>query len=149
MWSHIRKVHSHSDVARQFDLEYEVSQLGQGDRDICSYYQAAITLWTEQDLLTSSLISSEASEEVLKERARSRLLQFLMRPRTEYEPIREETRLRSLAKLDTLSTASDSAFAVGRGGSNRPQFQRTGTSSLTCHFCHEIGHIQPHCKKKN
>ncbi|CAN0899430.1 hypothetical protein LINGRAHAP2_LOCUS20269 [Linum grandiflorum] len=61
--------------------------------------------------------------------------------------MREETRLKSQAKVDNLPL--DSAFAVGRGASSRPQFQCSNTSSLTCHFCHEIGHIQPHCKKKN
>ncbi|CAN0827060.1 hypothetical protein LINGRAHAP2_LOCUS873 [Linum grandiflorum] len=90
-----------------------------------------------------------------------------MKLRTEFEPIRasllhrnvtkiedvlgelmrEETRLKSQAKVDNLPL--DSAFAVGRGASSRPQFQLSNTSSLTCHFCHEIGHIQPHCKKKN
>ncbi|CAN0886875.1 Retrovirus-related Pol polyprotein from transposon TNT 1-94 [Linum grandiflorum] len=96
-------------------------------------------------------------------------MQFLMKLRAEYEPvrasllrrgvtkldealselIREETRLKSQAQLDRRQTSSESAFAVGRSGHQRPQFQRGSTSHLTCHFFHELGHIQPHCKKKN
>ncbi|CAL1381068.1 unnamed protein product [Linum trigynum] len=64
------------------------------------------------------------------------------------ELTREETRLRSQSLLDN-SAPGDSVFAVGRGGSEKPQFQQGDTSTLTCHFCQEGGHIQPHCKRRN
>ncbi|CAN0874854.1 hypothetical protein LINGRAHAP2_LOCUS10497 [Linum grandiflorum] len=172
MWKHICDTHSQTNSARQFELENEIALFCQGDRDIGSYYQDFLTLWTEYDMLTASLIKEAPSDAVVKERDRSRLMQFLMKLRPEFESIRasllhrnvasldvvlgelirEEIRLRSQARLDgqsLSSIASESAFAVCRPGSNRPQFQRGNTSHLTCHFCHELGHIQPHCKKRN
>ncbi|CAN0925637.1 Transcription termination factor MTERF5, chloroplastic [Linum grandiflorum] len=137
-WKHLTDLYTQTNASRKFDIEFEIASLQQGDRDISSYYQAVVTLWTEHDLLTASLVSSAASSEVLKERASSRLMQFLMCLRPEYEGIRapilhrevttiekvlpellrEETRLRSQNKLDihtTDSAAVGAAFAVQPG----------------------------------
>ncbi|CAN0871895.1 Retrovirus-related Pol polyprotein from transposon TNT 1-94 [Linum grandiflorum] len=165
MWKHICDTHSQNNSARQFELENEIAIFSQGDRDINSYYQAFLTLWTDYDMLTASLVKEVPTAAVLKERDRSRLMQFLMKLQPEFESIRasllhrniasldaaigelvrEEIRLRSQARLDNqqiLSAGSDSAFAVGRASNSRPQFHRG-------HFCNEVGHIQPHCKKRN
>ncbi|CAN0862518.1 Retrovirus-related Pol polyprotein from transposon TNT 1-94 [Linum grandiflorum] len=169
MWKHLTDLYTQTSASRKFNIKFEIVSLQQGDRDISSYYQAVVTLWTEHDLLTASLVSAAASSEVLKERVSSRLMQFLMRLRPEYEGIRasilhrevttiekvlpellrEETRLHSQNKLDihtTDSAAVGAAFAVQP---SRPQFHRTPTGEIICHFCKEPGHIQLHCKKRN
>ncbi|CAN0906247.1 hypothetical protein LINGRAHAP2_LOCUS24142 [Linum grandiflorum] len=171
MWKHINDTYSQNNYARQFELEDEIALFNQGDRDIGTYYQDFLTLWTEYDMLTASLVKETPSDAVVKERDRSRLMQFLMKLRPDFESIRasllhrnvasidttlgelvrEEIRLRSQARIDNphLPSGSASVFAVNKSGGHRPQFQCGNTSHLTCHFCNEVGHIQPHCKKWN
>ncbi|CAN0913224.1 Retrovirus-related Pol polyprotein from transposon RE1 [Linum grandiflorum] len=172
MWKHIRDTYSQTNSARQFELENEIALFNQGDRDIGSYYQEFLTLWTEYDMLTALLVKEAPTDAVMKERDRSRLMQFLMKLRPEFESIRasllhrnvtsldtalgelvrEEMRLQSQARLDTQqlpNAGSASVFAVNKSSGHRPQFQRGNTSHLTCHFCNEVGHIQPHCRKRN
>ncbi|CAN0827104.1 hypothetical protein LINGRAPRIM_LOCUS2473, partial [Linum grandiflorum] len=135
-WKHICNTHSQNNSARQFELENEIAIFSQGDCDINSYYQAFLILWTDYDMLSTSLVKEVPTVVVLKERDRSRLMQFLMKLRPEFEfirssllhrniasldatigeLIREEIQLRSQARLynqQTLSADSDSAFAVG------------------------------------
>ncbi|CAL1381895.1 unnamed protein product [Linum trigynum] len=88
MWSHLTAFHSQSSASRKFDVELDIARLHQGDMDILSYYQEAVTLWTEHDMLTMSLISAAASAEVQQERTSSRLMHFLMKLRPEFESIR-------------------------------------------------------------
>ncbi|CAL1407048.1 unnamed protein product [Linum trigynum] len=166
MWTHICAIHSQNNSSRQFELESEIALFTQGDRDIRTYYQTLVTKWTEQDMLAASVSDTLATAATLHDRDRSCLMQFLMKLRPEFEAIRasirhrnvtsiddalgelfrEETRLRSLSKLDGQS---DSAFAVGSAGGSRPHFQRGNTGHLTCHYFHEVGHIQPYCKQNN
>ncbi|CAN0877143.1 Retrovirus-related Pol polyprotein from transposon TNT 1-94 [Linum grandiflorum] len=166
MWNHLTTLHSQTNASRKFELESEMARLEQGDKDISSYYQAAVHLWTEHDLLLSSSVTATESAAVLQERASSRLMTFLMKLRTEFESIRasllhrnvtkiadvlgellrEETRLRSQAKLEIHSAETGTVFAVQSG---KPQFHRTPSGEIICHFCHEPGHILLHCKKRN
>ncbi|CAN0840535.1 Retrovirus-related Pol polyprotein from transposon RE1 [Linum grandiflorum] len=166
MWKHLTDLYTQTSASRKFDIEYEIAHLHQGDRDVSTYYQAAVTLWTEHDLLTASTNSSKVSAEVVKEQSSTRLMQFLMKLRPDFEGVRAsllhrnvtsmETALAELireetsqSKLDlhsTDSTVVGAAFAVH---SSKPKFHRTSTGEIICHFCHEPGHILPHCKKRN
>ncbi|CAN1245559.1 hypothetical protein LINGRAPRIM_LOCUS2980 [Linum grandiflorum] len=178
-WDHLRKTYSHVNTSRFFYMEYALANLNQGELTITDYYLAATTLWTEIDLISTSLISVEANTEILKERQRSRSLQFLMRLRPEYEQVRSrliaedktnmdnilgelirvETRFQTQAQLDGQShpATSGSVFAAG---DFRPRFQSTPRSStldrsnttsgpVKCHFCQEFGHPQSLCRKRN
>ncbi|CAN0858719.1 hypothetical protein LINGRAHAP2_LOCUS7422 [Linum grandiflorum] len=44
------------------------------------------------------------------------------------------------------NAVAGTAFAVNSG---KPQFHRTPTGEIICHFCKEPGYIQIHCKKRN
>ncbi|CAN1129053.1 hypothetical protein LINPERHAP2_LOCUS5009, partial [Linum perenne] len=130
--------------SRLFEIEFELAKITQGDRDINTFYTAASDLWTEQDLLSMSMLSSAASAEILAERNRTRVLQFLMKLRPEFETVRSqaiannttdiedilgdlvrvETRLNTQAQLDGIGSSangvanSGNVFVTGR----RPQF---------------------------
>ncbi|CAL1396853.1 unnamed protein product [Linum trigynum] len=165
MWQHLLALHSQTDISWKFEIEFDLAALQQGDMDVRSYYQKALDLWTEQDMLTTSLVSAAASEEVLKDRASSRLVTFMMKLHPAFEGvraslqhrnvskiedvvaelIREETRLRSKAKLDGQTSDFGSVFAVQ---SSRPQFGRTPSGEIICYHCKESGHIQIRCPKK-
>ncbi|CAN0847376.1 hypothetical protein LINGRAHAP2_LOCUS4941 [Linum grandiflorum] len=139
IWTHLKKTYGLVNSSRLFEVEYELARLQQGDLDVTSFLNATQQLWTEQDILSTSLLSKTASEEIQKERHRSRVLQFLMKLRPEFEQVRSSlittnvtdldailgdllrtvTRLSTQAKLDGSSSDQGSVFAVNHG---RPQF---------------------------
>ncbi|CAN0839525.1 Retrovirus-related Pol polyprotein from transposon TNT 1-94 [Linum grandiflorum] len=154
IWSHLEKVYAKASSSRLFELEYELAKLTQSDRDISSFYTAALDLWTEQDLLTTTMLSSAASSEVLAERNRTRVLQFLMKLRPEFESVRSqaiannvtemedilgdlmrvETRLNTQAQLDgsiTTFGATGSSTATVFAAGRRPQFYSNNRSGET------------------
>ncbi|CAN1222790.1 Retrovirus-related Pol polyprotein from transposon TNT 1-94 [Linum grandiflorum] len=151
IWNHLHRTYSHVNTSRIFDLEYALANLTQGELSINDYYLAATHLWTELDMISTSLDSDEINQTMLKERNRSRSFQFLMRLRPEYEQIRSrliaedkitmddilgeliraETRFVTQAQLDA-SVTSGAAFATGRFRpqfNNKPHQQATGSSS--------------------
>ncbi|CAL1352482.1 unnamed protein product [Linum trigynum] len=132
MWKSLADTYACTSNNRQFELEVELAALHQGNLDVASYFNAARLLWTEQDLLSASLLSQPLPADAHAERTKIRLIQFLMRLRPEFEPvratllnqeklqvegvlgslIREETRLRTQANLDARPGQGDvSAFS--------------------------------------
>ncbi|CAL1379860.1 unnamed protein product [Linum trigynum] len=178
MWKQLAATYSTASPARQYEVQIALDRLEQGDRDITAYLTAAQELWTEEDLLTTALRPAATSVVLIADREPARLLHFLMQLRPEFEAIRstilhrgeltmegmygdlirEETRLRTQARLDlrpgdgensllaaAAAADTDAAFAVGR-----PQFQRrVPVSELQCHHCKEKGHLQKYCRRKN
>ncbi|CAL1373295.1 unnamed protein product [Linum trigynum] len=168
MWKHICGTYSQANTSRLYELEMEMASLAQGDRDVRGYYKDCLHVWTEYDLVTASLLPGDELVGIQKERTRTRVMNFLMKLRPEFEPIRaslihrgvtnleevvaelirEETRLKSQAQIDHGS--SESAFAVGRSSnSTRPKFGQQGSGEVVCHYCQESGHVQIHCRKRN
>ncbi|CAN1215528.1 hypothetical protein LINPERPRIM_LOCUS266 [Linum perenne] len=173
-WRHLRTTYSHVNTSQFFDLEYALAILSQGELSINDYYITAKQLWIELDRLSSSLMSTEAKAEILKERQRSHTLQFMMRLRPEFEQVhsrlvsedktdidsilgelvRAETRFVTQVKLDNQSLAAQgSSFSVGK---SKPQFLPRPTQgspssygSVRCNFCQELGHPIALCKKRN
>ncbi|CAN1189602.1 Retrovirus-related Pol polyprotein from transposon RE1 [Linum perenne] len=188
VWKHLQTTYSNISTSRLFDLEYALANLSQGELDVNSYYLAADNLWTEIDLLSASMLSTAAHVEIQAERRRARSFQFLMRLRPEFEQIRSqllsgnktemseiigelkraETRLRTQAQLDNLSSpnAPGTVFAAGKF---KPQFFSNNSKSSTdasrnnstganlgknmneirCHHCQELGHYISQCRKRN
>ena len=56
IWDHLNGIYSQVNQSRQFELEYEIANINQEDRDIRSFYVAMLELWTEQDMISSSMI---------------------------------------------------------------------------------------------
>ncbi|CAL1380274.1 unnamed protein product [Linum trigynum] len=174
MWKHLVTTNCQANASCQFELELALSGLAQDDRDVRSYYQEAMHLWTESDLLSASLSATPASAETIAERTRTRTMTFIMKLRRDFEPIwasilhrnitnldtilaelyREETRLKSQAQVDSQSLGSVEGSAAFATSSYRPQFQSGSDgqgppAARICHYCREPGHIQPFCKKCN
>ncbi|CAL1402230.1 unnamed protein product [Linum trigynum] len=132
IWVHLAQTYTTTDPARQFEITFALARLEQGEMDVTSYYNEAQLLWTEQDLLTAALCSATASAEVIQDRQRTRLMQFLSRLKPEFESVRanllqrenlkldgiltalvrEETRLRTQAQLDLRPGAGEAVFAA-------------------------------------
>ncbi|CAN0857663.1 hypothetical protein LINGRAHAP2_LOCUS6860 [Linum grandiflorum] len=137
VWKHLKNTYSQVNNSRVFEVEYELAKLTQGELDVRSFFNVAHNLWTEQDILADSLLDAGVGTAVKKERDRSRLLQFLMRLRPEFEAVRSqllsankldvdqilgelvrvETRLKTQALLDGTAADPSNVFAT------RPQFQ--------------------------
>ena len=47
MWKHLQGFYSQVDQSRQFQLEYEIANINQEDRDIHGFYIEILKLWTE------------------------------------------------------------------------------------------------------
>ncbi|CAN0905649.1 hypothetical protein LINGRAHAP2_LOCUS23789, partial [Linum grandiflorum] len=130
IWSHLQTVYTQVSSRRLFDLEYELANLTQGEQTINQYYMVATRLWTELDLLKASKLTATEEAAVLKERRKSRTLQFLMKLHPEFEYVRAqllssddldidkvlgelprvEIRLCTQTKLDSAVSSLESAF---------------------------------------
>ncbi|CAN1127645.1 hypothetical protein LINPERHAP2_LOCUS4171, partial [Linum perenne] len=137
VWVHLQKTYSEINTSRVFEVEYDLARLSLGDMDIRTFHLTIGTLWTEQDLLFSSLLTSAASSEIRQECHR-RVLQFLMKFRPEYESVRSqliqanivhmdkvlgdlfraETRLKTQAHIDGSHVDGGSVFAAHPGRSS-------------------------------
>ncbi|CAL1387485.1 unnamed protein product [Linum trigynum] len=103
MWRHLSALYSKASASRKFDVELDLANLKQGDRDVSTYYQDEMTLWTEHDLLLTSLVPTAASTDVIHERAASRVMRFLMNLCAEFEGIRASLLHCSYGYLGALS----------------------------------------------
>ncbi|CAN0898640.1 Retrovirus-related Pol polyprotein from transposon RE1, partial [Linum grandiflorum] len=90
LWSHLQTVYTQVSSSRLFDLEYELTNLTQGEQTINQYYMVATRLWMELDLLKASKLTATEEAAVLKERRKSRTLQFLMKLCPEFESVRAQ-----------------------------------------------------------
>ncbi|CAL1400963.1 unnamed protein product [Linum trigynum] len=89
-------------ASRKFELELDISKLQQGDLDARANYQVVVTLWTEHDMLTTSLVFYAASAEVIRERSSLHLIHFMMKLCPEFEGIRASLLHRNVAKVEDV-----------------------------------------------
>ncbi|CAL1362537.1 unnamed protein product [Linum trigynum] len=173
MMQRLKATYSTVNVARQFELQTALARLEQGDLSITEYFNSAQELWTEHDIIQATIRPQAVTTDALAERQQTRLFQFLMRLRPEYEAVRttllnqaelqfdgmlgvlvrEETRLRTQAQLDVRPGAGEAVFSASQStayAADRLQFQRrTPIAELECHHCHERGHLKKHCRGWN
>jgi len=140
-----------------------------GDKVIQSYYSGLMEIWSEQDQSIGGNLSSTGFKQVMLERKKTWVVQFVMKLRPDYEPIRanilnretlpdidvvfgelirEETRINTLASMDSSYTI-DAAMYTSKGthkSYTQSSFQKSGPQ---CFECKEYGHIASHCKKRN
>lgn len=88
MWQYLRRLYTQENMARQFQLEYELAEYNQGDKQIQDYYSGFMSLWIEYDSLVYAAVPEASLAVVKKIHQTTQLNQFLMKLRREYEPIR-------------------------------------------------------------
>ncbi|KAH0682855.1 hypothetical protein KY290_021456 [Solanum tuberosum] len=149
MWKHLKKVYSQCNHTRDFELEHTLSEYKHGDKDIQSYYSGLMAIWSEQDQSFGGNLSSTSFKEVMLERKKTRVVQFLMKLRPDFEPIRaniinrenlsdidvifgelicEETCINTLASMDSFYTI-DAAINI-------------------CNYSKKLGHIILKCNRR-
>ncbi|CAL1377858.1 unnamed protein product [Linum trigynum] len=133
MWRHLTALYSTVNPARQFEIQMSIARLEQGDKSVTEYFNLAQELWTEQDLIRAVLRPHAAmTEDAIIERQRTRILEFLMRLRPEFEGVRsallhkeelkfdgvlatlvcEETRIRTQVVIDQRPGEGETLLAV-------------------------------------
>ncbi|KAH0653070.1 hypothetical protein KY289_030748 [Solanum tuberosum] len=88
MWLHLRNVSQQSNLAREFEVERNIAEYTRGDKNVRSFYTGLQLLWSEHDQISRQNMSTAGLKEVLGERKRTRIVQFLMKLRPEFESIR-------------------------------------------------------------
>ncbi|PHT97665.1 ABC transporter B family member 18 [Capsicum chinense] len=108
MWTHLRTIYQQSNLAREFELERNIAEYTQGDKNVRSFYAGLQLLWSEQDQILGKNISKAGLKKVLEERKKTRVVQFLMKLCPEFEPIHA-----------TLLEAISSALSVSSSGTSK------------------------------
>ncbi|KAG5586742.1 hypothetical protein H5410_047176 [Solanum commersonii] len=88
MWKHLKNVYSQCNHARDYELEHTFSEYKQGDKDIQSYYSGLMAIWSKQDQSFGGNLSSAGLKEVMFERKKTLAVEFLMKLRSDFEPIK-------------------------------------------------------------
>ncbi|KAF8401977.1 hypothetical protein HHK36_012928 [Tetracentron sinense] len=162
MWDHLKVIYQQSNEARLYRLEQELTQLSQGDRTVQAFYNDIVAIWTEISMMDPEF-PSDAIPIFQKMRERTRVRQFLMKLRPDFEHCRaallnhsplpsmnvvicdllaEEQRLKALTcasrspgSLDTVLLASSPT--PGKRDMSRVQY----------YGCKKFGHLATACKE--
>ncbi|KAF7143373.1 hypothetical protein RHSIM_Rhsim05G0013600 [Rhododendron simsii] len=167
MWDYLEKVYQQSNLARKFQIEYDMFSFEQGEKTIQEFYAGFMDLWAEYEFVNMGNMTTACCIQNLKTIYDERkVMQFLMKLRSDYENIRgnilnrgtlptmdmvlgellrEETRIATQAILEGKRTV-ESVFVAKQGFGK--SFQRD-LSKTQCFECKEFGHVVSHCKKKN
>ncbi|KAG5594164.1 hypothetical protein H5410_035396 [Solanum commersonii] len=151
MWLHLRNVYQQRNLAREFEVKHNIVEYTQGDKMFLPFMPAC---------------SCSGLKEVLEERQRTRMVQFLMKLRYEFEFIRgsllnrkvtlaldvvlaailrEETRLGTQAAIESMTLlvvallAQKSTIGTLSGNTKR---------IVQCYECNDFGHIAANYPKK-
>ncbi|XP_023771662.1 uncharacterized protein LOC111920316 [Lactuca sativa] len=86
VWNHLERLHTQSNFAKQYQLEYDIHALQQNDQSIQDFYAAMSDLW-DQLVLTESKELKDF-EPYISRREEHRLVQFLMALRFDCKGLR-------------------------------------------------------------
>ncbi|CAL1392665.1 unnamed protein product [Linum trigynum] len=152
MWRHLSGLYSTVNAARQFEVQTALARLEQGDRSVTDYFNVAQVLWTEQDMLHIALRPhAEMTADTIAEQQQTRVLQFLMRLRPEFEMVRstilnreqlnfdgvisslvrEETRLRTQAQFDVRPGEGETIIAAATASARQGMGRNMNALAVT------------------
>ncbi|KAF3618589.1 hypothetical protein FXO37_34117 [Capsicum annuum] len=136
----------------------------QGEKSVRCFYSGLLRLREEQDQYFAASISVAGLKDFMTTMKRTRTVHFLMKLRSEFEPLRasilnreklptldvvvsevlrEETWLGSHASMGN-SLFVDTVMAAYRNSSSKNSMKL-----VQCYHCKETGHVISHCKKRN
>ncbi|CAN0840830.1 hypothetical protein LINGRAHAP2_LOCUS2944 [Linum grandiflorum] len=102
MWTHLGSLHSQQSASCQYEISHAIASLSQGDSDVSTYYQAALHLWTEEDMVSAALTKGVVPAAMITERQRLRLMQFLLKLNSDFESVRASLLHRNVTKMDEV-----------------------------------------------
>ncbi|XP_060182798.1 uncharacterized protein LOC132612710 [Lycium barbarum] len=148
---------------RPFNLASKMwKHLKKGDKDIQSYYSGLMAMWSEQDQSFGGNLSSTGLKEVMLEKKKTRVLQYLMKLRPDFEPIRanilnretlldidvgfgelirEETRINTQAAMDLSNTVDTAMYASKVNPTLRIHFKSLDHNALSAKSMVILHHI--------
>ncbi|PHT57683.1 hypothetical protein CQW23_00046 [Capsicum baccatum] len=87
MWIHLHTLDNQQNLAREFELERLLAESTQGKKSVGCLYSGLLRLWAEQDQIFAASISAAGLKDVMTTTKRTRTVQFLMKLRSEFEPL--------------------------------------------------------------
>ncbi|XP_026406860.1 uncharacterized protein LOC113302209 isoform X2 [Papaver somniferum] len=165
VWDHLATLFFQSNFAKRYQLESDIREAKQGDRDVQEFYSIMNGYWDQLALTEPADLKTVAP--YVKYREEQRLVQFLMALRHDFEALRgqilhrnplpsldsvvnellaEEVRLKSQAgSKGILPLPTESVLTVPSkpyfNYHNKPQ----RTASDECNFCKKKGHWKAQC----
>ncbi|KAF7150151.1 hypothetical protein RHSIM_Rhsim02G0117000 [Rhododendron simsii] len=89
MWDYLEKVYQQSNLARKFQIEYDMFSFEQGEKTIQEFYASFMDLWAEYEFVNMGNMTTACCIQNLKTIYDERkVMQFLMKLRSDYENIR-------------------------------------------------------------
>ncbi|KAM6551871.1 hypothetical protein CsatB_001679 [Cannabis sativa] len=85
VWDHLPRLHTQSNIAKQFQLETNIRALEQKDMSIQEFYSVMTDLWDQLALTESEELRTFAP--YIARRKEQRLVQFLMALRSDFEAL--------------------------------------------------------------
>lgn len=165
MWEYLKKVYTQSNNARQLLLEFELVQFSQDSRTIEEFYSGFSNLLTEYKDIIYASISSDRLKAIQDLHEVTKRDQFLMKLRTEFEPIRSslmnresppssddclgellrEERLLTRASLEQQQNRVTPVLMayVAQG-----KFKHRDMSRMQYYSCKGFGHMALQCPRK-
>ncbi|KAF3621796.1 hypothetical protein FXO38_31667 [Capsicum annuum] len=88
IWSHLHTLGNQQNLAREFKLERLLEESTQGEKSVRCFYSGLLRLWVEQDQYFAASISAAGLKDFMTTTKRTRTVQFLIKLRSEFEPLR-------------------------------------------------------------
>ncbi|PHT83029.1 hypothetical protein T459_11472 [Capsicum annuum] len=150
-WTHLRTIHEQSNLAREFELECNITKYTQGDKNVRSFYAGLQLLLSEQDQIPGQNISKAGLKEVLEERNKTRVVQFLIRLCPEFEPIcgsllNREVRPALDVVLATV-LCEETILETQAAMESTPLPSVASLKKNICAYCKIIGHHISDCRR--
>ncbi|PON44817.1 hypothetical protein PanWU01x14_264070 [Parasponia andersonii] len=88
MWEYLKKVYNQDYTARRFQVEQDIVNYTQGNLSIQEHFSDFQSLWAENTDMIYAKVPVESLSAVQEVHEQSKIYQFLMKLRSEFETIR-------------------------------------------------------------
>ena len=94
-WDHLARLYTQSNPARRYQLEWDIKNADQGNDSIHDFFIKMTALWDQLALMEPTFKTTDDAHTFEVYRQRTRLVQFLMALRPNFEHVRGQLLQRS------------------------------------------------------
>lgn len=85
MWDYLEKVYQQSNLARKFQIEYDMFSYEQGEKTIQEFYAGFMDLWAEYEFASIGNMTTACIQSLKTIYDEMKVMQFLMKLRSDYD----------------------------------------------------------------
>lgn len=85
MWDYHEKVYQQSNLARKFQIEYDMFRYEQGEKTIQEFYAGFMDLWAEYEFASIGNMTTACIQSLKTIYDEMKVMQFLMKLRSDYD----------------------------------------------------------------